>query len=389
MKLSTFHLHQLINTFNVSSILLNSISMNYVAYIDVFAFGTLNESLLAAIYIDQSNEVTLHNIQTYTLSGGSAHVNNMQTRGIYIINTNKIDANELSLQRMGEATYSSSSQLQAIEMHADQISFPNSTFIQVGTKFPYSYFSPLFEKESFYLVASNVYVENLNVSNSFALLISAEYGEINNVISNNNANTFMLHGGEFFLTNIQIYNSSYHGLIVLENSYTKIQNSSFTWNQNDPVYVSCNGTVEIMYCNFENNAGGVYGYSYYLLNIENSVFNNNTSNSLEIDQYAGQTVVNSVTFETTGIQCADKSAYIIKKQSNSIIENNVTNTCNMLYGTSVVVYLSPNSTNNSTNTNCNNTCCPCTSINSPLSYYGATYDYFTFILFPGKLFFRK
>ena len=151
--------------------------MNYVAYIDVFAFGTLNESLLAAIYIDQSNEVTLHNIQTYTLSGGSAYVNNMQTRGIYIINTNKIDANELSLQRMGEATYSSSSQLQAIEMHADQISLTNSTFIQVGTKFPHSYFSPIFEKESFYVVASNVYVENLNVSNSFALLISAEYGD--------------------------------------------------------------------------------------------------------------------------------------------------------------------------------------------------------------------
>ena len=370
------------NTYNVSTVLLDSISMNYVAYFYPIAYGTLNESLLAAIYIDQSNEVTLRNIETNIVSGGSEYVNNMQTRGIYIINTNKIDANQLSLQRMGEATYSSSSQLQAIEMHADQISLTNSTFIQVGPKFPYSIFSTLFEKESFYLVASNVYVENLNVSNSFALLIRAEYGEINNVISNNNGNTFMLYGEEFFLTDIQIFHANYHA-IVLENSYTKIQNSSFTLNRNDPVYVSCNGTVEIMYCNFENNAGGVYGYSYYLLNIENSVFGNNTSNSLEINQNAGQTVVNSVTFESTGIQC-DKSSYIITKQPNSIIEIDVTNTCNMLYGTSVVVYISPNSTNNSTNTNCNNTCCPCTSINSALSYYGATYDYFTFILFPGN-----
>ena len=371
-----------INTYNVSNILLNSISMYSVAYVDFYAHGTLNESLLAAIYIDQSNNVTLRNIETNIISGGNTYVDNMQTRGIYIINTNKIDANELLLQRMGEPTYSYSSQLQAIEMLADQISLTNSTFCQVGTNFPYSFSSLLlFEKESIYLVANNINVENLNVTNSLEFIIRAEYGEINNVISYSNGNTFMLYGEEFVLTNIQIYNASYHGLI-LENSYTKIQNSSFTFNENDPVYVFCNGTVEIMYCNFENNAGGIYAYSYYLLNIENSVFNNNTSNSLEIYQYAGQTVINSVTFETTRIYCTENQ-YIITKQSNSIIEIDVSNTCNIIYGTSVVLYISPNSTNSS-NSNCNNTCCPCSSINSALSYYGTTYDYFTFILFPGN-----
>lgn len=329
-------------------------------------------------------ELDFTNIHLKNTSIGNEKYQSYETtiHGIYSTSVQKITGEGLFLEYVGSLDFSGYT--------ASAIYMNSTESITIETiNFDNIYYNPrAIGYNEVYFISDTLKITNINMTNSNTIVLDANFSTITNGYFLNNVVPLYFEGKNHYLHNLQIESSSQWGIICF-NTFTNITNSYFSNNRQDIDIIVVDSVYYIDNCTFTQDhqfnqfaSGQIFGQSYVLLEISNSIFNNT---KVEIDLYNGQTTLNNVQFYSSDLSCTYPTNSYVTTTSSVFFDDDSINSCPIYQGNAQIFYISPQTGSNGNCTFDN----PCNSINQVILDNELSVDYFTFILLGGNFTFDK